>query len=363
MPVGFRTFAVVCLLTIAPAAFAEPWIAVMEGKQCNACHISASGGGMRNVYGNVYGRSLLPATTLGASNPDAWIWTGQLLKYFKLGTDVRASWRYTDVPHRDAESSTDVDRASVYFAIEPIQDRLLLYVDQEFGQGSNFNREEWLRWKFNDTFYVRAGRMFLPFGLRLEDDTAYIRQIPGINFTTPDKGVEFGVDKGPWSAQLAVSNGTAGGPEIDSGKQYSLNVAYVAPFWRVGGSFNYNDSSFGNRTLYSAYAGYHWDNLAFLGELDYVSDEGFPEGRRNQIVSLLEANWRYRRGHNLKLTYEFLDPDDTIPNDQQNRYSCVWEYFPIQYLQLRAGIRVYDGIPQSDLENRNEYFVQAHVYF
>jgi len=359
----FGTVAVGMLAFSFSSVLAEPYLAVLEGQTCGTCHVSPSGGGMRNVYGNVYSRSLLPAKTIGAEKEDSFIWTGEMFKILKLGANVRGSWRDVDIPHRSTESTTDLDRASVYLAIEPIKDRLLFYADQEFGQGNNFNREAWARWSFSESIYVRAGRLFLPYGLRLEDDTAFIRQIPGINFTTPDKGVELGIEKGAWSAQLAVSNGTAGGDEIDSGKQYSLAATYVQPGWRVGGSLNYNDSSFGNRELYSVYGGYRWKQIAWLAEVGYVVDMGFPEGRRNQIVTLLEGNWRYRKGQSLKISYEHLDPDDTIGHDQQNRYSGVWEYFPVQFLQLRLGVRAYDGIPQSDVQNRTEYFGQVHVFF
>lgn len=347
----------------ASAAKSEPYLAVFEGQKCTTCHVSNSGGGMRNVYGNVYSRSLLPAKTLGGDNKDAFIWTGEMLKYLKLGANVRASWRETDVPNIPSLSDTDFDSASVYFAIEPVKDKLLLYIDEEFGQRSNFTREAWVRWKFSENFYIRAGQLFLPFGWRLEDDTAYIRRIPGINFTTADDGVEIGLETGPWSAQFAVSDGTAGGPELDSGKQYSLNASYTLANWRVGGSLNFNDSSFGDRELYGVYAAWRRGNWALLAEIDYIVDMGFPEGQRNQLASFFEANWRYRQGHNLKLTYEFLDPDDSLDEDQQNRWSLVWEVFPIQFLQFRAGIREYDGIPQSNVQNRREVFAQLHVFF
>ena len=345
------------------AAVAEPYLAVLEGQKCTTCHVSDSGGGMRNVYGNVYSRSLLPAKTLGAENPEAFIWTGEMLTYLKAGANVRASWRDTDIPNRDVEAEFDLDRASVYFAVEPIKNKLLLYIDEEFGQGSNFTREAWARWRFNDKLTLRAGQLFLPFGWRLEDDSAYIRQIPGINFTTADNGVELGLESGPWSAQFAVSEGTAGGPEVDSGKQYSLSVSNTQPGWRVGGSLNFNDSSLGDRELYSVFGGFRTGSIAWLAELDFIVDMGFPEGRRSQLATLLEGNWSYRKGQNLKFTYEHLDPDDTVKEDQQNRFSLLWEFFPIQHLQLRLGIREYTGIPQSDVQNRSEYFAQLHAFF
>lgn len=355
---------VVGLLLLTPGfAVAEPWLAVIEGQSCGTCHVAPSGGGMRNTYGNVYSRSLLPERTVSFNDEDPFIWTGEVFDVLRLGANLRGGWRDTEVDERQRISVSDLDRASVYAAIELFDDRFMIYADQEFAQGTDFNREAWARWKFGDSWYIRGGRMFLPYGLRLEDDSAWIRQVPGINFTTPDKGVEIGFDKGPWSAQFAVSNGTAGGDEIDSGKQYSLNAVYMRPGWRVGGSLNYNDSSFGDRELYSLYGGYRWRQVAFLGEISHIVDMGFPEGRRSQTATLLEANWRYKRGHNLKITYEHLDPDDTLPRDQQNRYGLVWEYFPIQYVQLRAGLREYEGIPQSDVQNRFERFIQLHLYF
>lgn len=361
-----RNAALACIslaLLISTPAMAEPWLAVVEGQKCNTCHVSDSGGGMRNVYGNVYTRSILPAKTLGANKEDPFVWTGEMLKYLKLGADVRGSWRESDVPNRPSVSDTDLDRATVFFAVEPIKNKLLLYVDEEFSHGNNFTREAWAKWRFNDKIYIRAGQIYLPFGWRLLDDSAFIRQVPGINFNTADDGVEIGLETGPWSAQFAVSDGTAGGPEVDNGKQYSLNTSYTKPNWRVGGSLNYNDSSFGDRELYSIYGGLRRGNWALLAELDFVVDMGFPDGRRSQLAALLEANWRYSRGQNLKLTYEHLDPDDTINEDQQNRWSVVWEVFPIQNLQFRAGTRKYDGIPQSDVQNRKEYFAELHAYF
>ena len=44
---------------------------------------------------------------------------------------------------------------------------------------------------------------------------------------------------------------------------------------------------------------------------------------------------------------KWFDPDDDVDEDQQSRYSLVWEYMPIQFFQLRAGARIYDGIPQN----------------
>jgi hypothetical protein len=100
-----------------------------------------------------------------------------------------------------------------------------------------------------------------------------------------------------------------------------------------------------------------------LAELDYIIDDGTPTGRRKLWASLLEANVQLKKGHNLKLTFEYFDPDDSVSEDEQNRWSVVWEYFPIQFVQTRLGYRIYDGIPQNPAQNREQLFLELHLPF
>jgi len=60
---------------------------------------------------------------------------------------------------------------------------------------------------------------------------------------------------------------------------------------------------------------------------------------------------------------EYFDPDRDVSEDQQNRFSAVWEYTPMQFVQFRVGARFYEGIPQNDLQNRRFYFAQLNGYF
>jgi hypothetical protein len=70
-----------------------------------------------------------------------------------------------------------------------------------------------------------------------------------------------------------------------------------------------------------------------------------------------------KQGHNLKLAFEWLEPDDDVDEDEQTRATLMYEWSPIQFIQLRAGVRVYDGIPQNDLQNRKQAFLQLHGFF
>src|SRR5260370_32413118 len=97
--------------------------------------------------------------------------------------------------------------------------------------------------------------MYLPFGLRLQDQTAFILAATGINMTTPDQGVEFGWERGHWDAQFAVTNGTAGGAVNSNGKQSSAQVMYVESVWRAGVAAHKNPHSLGAKRSYRIFAG------------------------------------------------------------------------------------------------------------
>ncbi|MGI9203340.1 MAG: hypothetical protein ACR2Q3_04995, partial [Woeseiaceae bacterium] len=81
------------------------------------------------------------------------------------------------------------------------------------------------------------------------------------------------------------------------------------------------------------------------------------------VAGLLEANWLLRSGHNVKISYDYFDPDDDLSEDHQVRYSLIWEFTPIQFLQGRFGARLYDGTPQVNRQNRDEFFAELHGFF
>lgn len=361
-----RLLLVFVLLIGTGSAVAEPYFAVQQGLKCVSCHVNPTGGGMRNAFGNAWAQAAMPARQLdvGMKKP----WTGSVSRYLALGSNLRANANYVDTPNAASQSEFELQEARLYLELAAIPDRLSIYLDQRVAPGSSENLEAYGRyWSAKHTWYVKAGQMYLPYGIRLEDDSAFIREVPGINFTTPDRGVEAGIETTHWSAQLAITNGTASGPETDTGKQYSTRVEYVRSVWRIGASANYNDADAAKRTLGAVFAGLRTGPIAWLAEADYVADDTSTQSstgsNRKQWVGLLEANWLVRQGQNIKLTAEYFDPDDDVDENERARYSAVWEYTPMQFLQIRAGARVYDGIPQIDVDNRKLAFAQINVFF
>ena len=349
------------LLGIVPIANAEPYFAVFRGMQCSQCHTHPSGGGKRTVYGNVFGQAELPAQTLGESGD---LWTGEVLKWLSVGGNLRTRYQYADTPNEDESSAFDVTRGTLYIEASVIPNRLSVYVDQQLAPNASLNREAYVRLQSQSRkFQLVAGQFYLPYGLRLQDDTAFIRQATGINFTNPDRGVQLIYEDGPWSMQLSATNGTGGGAERDTGKQLSWIAAFVRRQWRVGVSVNANDADVGDRMMQNLFAGINTGPIAWLFEADLIVDD-LPDGsERDAVAGLAEGNWLIAKGHNLKISYDYFDPDLDISEDHQVRWSVLWEYTPFQFVQTRIGARVYDGIPQDNRQNRDEFFAELHGFF
>lgn len=351
----------VMLLALAATAQAEPYLAAQMGMKCVQCHVNPTGGGMRNTFGNVYAQTQMAAKRIGSEED---LWTGQVMKFFSVGGNARANYNFVDVPNASSTNDFAVEEARAYLDFSVIPNRLAVYIDQRFAPGNATNLEANVRyWITENSFYVKAGRMYQPFGYRFEDDNAFVRQVSGINMQAPDEGVEFGFETGSWSTQLALSNGTAGAPEVDDGKQFVVRTELVKSVWRAGVSAVANNTDAGDRHGAGVFGAFRAGPVTLLGEVDYIDDDSIGEDGRKLMASLVEADWKVRQGHNLKLTFEWLEPDRDVDEDEQTRASVVYEWSPIQFIQLRGGVRLYDGIPQNDNQNRKQAFLQLHGFF
>jgi hypothetical protein len=356
-----RVLLAVLVLT-GTAAHAEPYLAVANGLKCSQCHVNPTGGGLRTAFGDLYSQYQLPMTHLdtGADN-----WTGDLGKFIRVGGDLRYDWTVTHEPNTKTVDGFQMEQTRVYLEASVIPDRLLVYVDQQVAPGGALSREAYgMYWSSSHDWYIKAGQMYLPFGFRLQDQSAFVQQLSGINMTTPDQGVEVGWLRGPWDIQVDVSNGTAGGASTSQGKQYMTQVSFVQPGWRLGAALSDDDVAGGRRDTFGAFAGLHTGPIVWLGEVDLIENKDVVAGGvRRAVAGLIEADVQPWRGHNIKATFEYLDPNADLRYNGQNRWSLVYELTPIQFVQLRAGVRRYRGIPQLNIQNQTLTFVELHGFF
>jgi hypothetical protein len=344
-------------------ADAEPYLAVEAGLKCANCHTNPTGGGKRSAFGMAYARGTLAERRIFADDDDAG-WNSEVNRWLGIGGDYRGGWSSIDTPGSPVISDWATGKATAYLEIRPVPGLLTLYGDEKIAPDDSLTREAWLMVTPAEGRYtIKAGQFFLPFGFRLQDDSSFVRQRSGINFDTPDDGVELGLELPRWSAQAAFTNGTAGAGSAPGESQTSLSASYVMPNWRIGTSVNLSDDPLGDREMLAAFAGFRTGPISWLAEIDFISDDLPSGGSQDILASLIEGNWRIRKGHNFKLSYEHLDPSDGTSSDEQERYGAIWEYSPIQLLQTRVGYRVYNGVPEQPATNRDEVFLEAHVYF
>lgn len=338
---------------------AEPYLAVDQGFKCIACHVNPTGGGLRNAFGAVFTQNSLAAYKLPEAVP---AWSGSIVQGLRFGTDLRASSSRSRVPTQPEQSDKGLDQWRVYLDLQLLRDHLGVHLDEHVRPGDPLRQEAYVRLSTADQrFYAKAGQFYLPFGWRLQDSTAFVRSLSGINMASPDKGVELGLETDEWSVQVASSNGPGNVGPI-TGSQLTGQAVWVKPDWRVGLALAHTESSAGKRMATGLFGGLRTGPLAWLGEIDLVGDSAFPEGRRRQLAALGEVNWKVRQGHNLKFTAELLDPDRQVSNDHKVRHSLLYELTPIPFVQLRAGYRRFGGIPQNNFDNRRTLFVELHTF-
>ncbi|TRW48700.1 hypothetical protein FM042_06855 [Aliidiomarina halalkaliphila] len=331
-------------------AKAEPWIAVKTGYNCSMCHTNPNGGGMRTEFGNAWAQMNMSARPI---SDDSKPWSGLLGPGLRIGGNVRADTTYHTIDGQEDRADMALSEGRVYLQIQPLPD-LEIYFDQRIAPGGSLNREAYARHWFGERqWYIAAGRMYLPYGLRLEDDSAFVKQISGLNFTTPDTAVLLGREARQWNLQLVVSEGA----QSLRGKALTARAEFVHSAWRGGASIHSNQTDFGERNMLSVFGGFRTGNIGWLAEIGRVEDTSLPDQSQEHDIGLLEANWFWRDGHNLKLTTELWQSD---MGSTSRRQSMVWEYTPWPFTQIRVGGRVLSG---RDIQEHELLFLQLHAFF
>ena len=84
-----------------------------------------------------------------------------------------------------------------------------------------------------------------------------------------------------------------------------------------------------------------------LASADQISDTVSLSVPQDAVSRLVKANWLTRKGHSVKFSHEYLDPNDDLSKDHQ----------------VRNGLRSYDGIPEVDTQKRDVFFTEFHAFF
>jgi hypothetical protein len=211
----------------ARAAQAYPqWQLSTGTARCNQCHYAPAGGGLINNHGR------------DAAGEDLSSWQGdggflhgkvKLPDALAIGGDFRYAALRQDVGEKVGGKFAQFPMQADLDVRLAFSEQVSLYVvggyrgqardsDEPVGAGaampaggSQFiSREHWLMWRQGPIgAYVRVGRFFAPFGLRLAEHPTYVRRDTGFNLLQETYNVSGGVVESGWELHI-----TAFGPDF-----------------------------------------------------------------------------------------------------------------------------------------------------
>lgn len=360
---------VIAWIGASSAAGAEPRFAVREGMRCRDCHVNRTGGGMRTPFGVSFSQTNLASHRLpGAWDPVA----GGSVSFggnLRLASRTRfpASTSLAGVDRStDATSSFEITEGNLYVRAAAIPDRVTFYLDETVTPESASSREAFVLVEgLPLDGYVKAGRFLLPYGLRIPDDFAFMRQETGFTYANADLGVEVGIDVHPFAVSVAVTNGSLGGSDPNLAKQVTAQAIYTSSRARVGLSFAWNDTSEDGFEFYSltagAHAGVRLGRLVVLADVDWIRGVTTPDSY-DQAALYTELNFEAVRGVYGRFVFEAFDPLWSLDENERDRFVLGVSWFPVQLVETRVEYRLNRDIPQRVEGNADELIVEVHSF-
>lgn len=385
---GLKIVLAAALLARALPALAEPYMAVREGQRCSACHVNVTGGGKRTDLVTMHAKDVMryPNFFEKLSKPVE-AFGGDINQYLAIGADLRTSATLimqelgadgtvsnnTAFRGRLDEVEIEVNEFNLYGDIRLIPDVLTLYVDQRFAP-STTTREAWGMLRLPYNIFLKGGRMFLPYGLQLQDDFAFIRggrngsATTGFSFNQQQPAFEVGFEPDPFSIIAAVSEGPPGDRDVQV-TTTAYGIVDDLPVVRnllFGASFSRTGPPGVQTNVFGFFTGTNLGPFTYLGEVDfrYENSDATGDEWRGTFIHYSELNYLAFGWLNTKVAFDYADDDGDISqraDDSENRVSVGIEPFLSRFLQLRLFYRVSNGIESNPSHNQDLWIAELHL--
>ncbi len=348
-------------LLFAFTALSLPKFASRMNLSCQSCHVNPTGGGLRNEFGVSYGQEDLPVPTWQKEYSLEGFST-QLNESISIGANFRTLYFYQESP--TAGHSSFFQMQSDLYVGARLAKRTFVYLNR--GNGGRFEAFG-LAGILPEKGYVKAGWFVPDFGIRLDDHNIFTREKTLFAFGGGhDAGIEVGLFPGIFAFTAAITNGAT--TDRDNNQAKALVGKGEARFelgsvnLRAGGSYYNNAGTFGVTTLFGAHAiASVGGNLTILGE--YVQKRDFSNASRTKTFSnilYVEADYVLTHGLDLKVGYEFYDPDTKFTTGSESRILFGFEFYPISGVELRP-LYVLRKEEPTDRKN-NQMLILMHLY-
>lgn len=356
------------LLPFLPQALALPRFAARTGAKCQSCHVNPSGGGMRQIFGAQYGREKLPVPEWGGKS-ELEDFSTLLTSFVGVGADFRTLYFLRQLPDTGGSSNQNS-----FFQMQGD-----LYLNFRLAKNVSVYLSKGLYSGF-ETFglftvlpargHVKVGKFVPDFGTKLDDHTAYIRTMTGFS---PEQGrpeltgAEVGISPGAFRIVGGVYNandgyaGSGGNNKALLGRAEGMFELAEDVHLGLGGDvFTREDQSGVRKTIYGGFGSVGFHDLVVFGEADLLHSSGGGIATSTGFVSYVEASYVVTPGLDLKLAYDFYDPDIDYKTGSRSRVTVGCEFFPVGGVELRPLYRFNIETPE-DLRN-NEVDLVLHFY-
>lgn len=373
-------------LWAAPAA-AYPQFQFSSGTQrCAQCHYSPAGYGLLTSWGRDEGADTISRGGDGAFLHGAWTPPDWLA----LGGDFRlAAVRNDSGATKGAETAVFPMQAELDARAGFGDTGISLYVagglrgvtrPDDVGRKvkltdrveSVISREHYLMWKPSATgAYVRAGRFYAPYGLRMAEHIYYVRSKMGFDLYEETYNLSGGYLAEDWELHLTAftppptslplalrSTATQTGAAAYAEKRFSSNKALALQV-RYGHGKDHSITQGG-------VVGKVWlddAKILFMGELDLVHDAPATGRGSNQMVAYLGPTFFPLKGLMAALALERYQTDVTIAGTAHSAVDVQVNFFPWAHCEfLLLGRYQMSGSGPSDGATDTLGLLQFHYY-
>ena len=358
-----------------------PKFASRTGAKCQSCHVNPTGKGMRNEFGSTYGRDDITLPTFKELT-DFDEFSTNLTSNISVGADVRNLFFYNQ---REKGSSFFQMQGDVYFDLR-LNKKFRVYFDKGLYTGFELMG---IAKVLPLEGYVKVGKFMPAYGIRTDDHNAFNRGGPfgggpyaglipsgyptGLRFgeRSEDTGIEFGFSPSVFSFQLGIFNGTPGGGLSGTAATKEKAVALRGEAsvrlgevnFSAGGSlYNYADPT-GTITYYGAFGSITvLQSLTLHSEVDILTKTLAGPDITGMIL-WNELNYMVIPGVDVKVGFEFYDPDTQLKNGSFTRLTLGAELFLLSGVEVRPLYRLnLEDLPSASKVDNDEFQLMFHFY-
>ena len=328
---------------------ALPLYASREGATCVTCHVDPNGGGVRNDFGFVY---LKNRHELEAEERWAKVTVDpRLNEWIAVGLDTRILYvaSHANGGPTLGTSTFFPMQGQVNVAVTPHEHLTLVAShgitvdDPGFPEGYVARELYGMIEGLPGRTYARVGRFRVPFGLRQDDHTSFVRNDVFLPYDAQkdDAGIEVGAIGSRWSGQVSFTNGNT--PFEERAQTVAAKIGRAASVFQVGlsGFHRFAETDALKHDRWALYGSASKGPVTVLGEYAGGTDES-AFGSTNLQAFFGEADFRAMRGLNFRGKVDYLDPDRAFGGDIVRRYTLEADLNPIPFAELKLSGRYYD---------------------